>query len=60
MVGPLEQAILALMIAVIMLGMGASLTPRDFTSALKLTSHALASGATCVETISASSVSETS
>lgn len=35
MVGPLEQAILALMIAVIMLGMGASLTPRDFTSALK-------------------------
>ena len=35
MVGPLEQAILALMIAVIMLGMGASLTPRDFTSALR-------------------------
>ena len=35
MVGPLEQALLALMIAVIMLGMGASLTPRDFTSALK-------------------------
>jgi BASS family bile acid:Na+ symporter len=35
MVGPLEQAILALMIFVIMLGMGASLTPRDFTMALK-------------------------
>jgi BASS family bile acid:Na+ symporter len=35
MVGPLEQAILALMIAVIMLGMGASLTPKDFTMALK-------------------------
>ncbi|MFO8124901.1 bile acid:sodium symporter family protein [Yoonia sp.] len=35
MVGPLEQAILALMICVIMLGMGASLTPRDFTLALK-------------------------
>ena len=35
MVGPLEQAILALMIFVIMLGMGASLTPRDFTLALK-------------------------
>ena len=35
MVGPLEQAILALMIFVIMLGMGASLTPRDFWLALK-------------------------
>jgi len=35
MVGPLEQAILALMIFVIMLGMGASLTPRDFSLALK-------------------------
>jgi BASS family bile acid:Na+ symporter len=35
MVGPLEQAILALMIFVIMLGMGASLTPRDFTLALR-------------------------
>lgn len=35
MVGPFEQAILALMIAVIMLGMGASLTPRDFLLALK-------------------------
>ena len=35
MVGPLEQAILALMIFVIMLGMGASLTPRDFALALK-------------------------
>jgi BASS family bile acid:Na+ symporter len=35
LVGPLEQAILALMIFVIMLGMGASLTPRDFTLALK-------------------------
>lgn len=35
MVGPLEQAILALMIFVIMLGMGASLTPRDFSMALK-------------------------
>ena len=35
MVGPLEQAILALMIFVIMLGMGASLTPRDFMLALK-------------------------
>jgi bile acid:Na+ symporter, BASS family len=35
MVGPLEQAILLLMIAVIMLGMGASLTPRDFVLALK-------------------------
>lgn len=35
MIGPLEQALLALMIFVIMLGMGASLTPRDFTLALK-------------------------
>ena len=35
MVGALEQAILALMIFVIMLGMGASLTPRDFILALK-------------------------
>jgi BASS family bile acid:Na+ symporter len=35
MVGPLEQAILALMIFVIMLGMGASLTPRDFILGLK-------------------------
>jgi len=35
MVGAFEQAILALMIAVIMLGMGASLTPRDFVLALK-------------------------
>ncbi|MGL4406199.1 MAG: bile acid:sodium symporter family protein [Notoacmeibacter sp.] len=35
MVGPLEQAILALMIFVIMLGMGASLTPRDFVLTLK-------------------------
>ena len=35
MVGPLEQAILALMIFVIMLGMGASLTPRDFYLALR-------------------------
>lgn len=35
MVGPLEQALLALMMGVIMLGMGASLTPRDFTSALR-------------------------
>lgn len=35
MVGPFEQAILALMIFVIMLGMGASLTPRDFLLALK-------------------------
>lgn len=35
MVGALEQAILALMIFVIMLGMGASLTPRDFVLALK-------------------------
>ncbi|WP_208353129.1 bile acid:sodium symporter family protein [Pseudaestuariivita rosea] len=35
MVGPLEQAVLALMIFVIMLGMGASLTPRDFVLALK-------------------------
>ncbi len=35
MVGPLEQAVLALMIFVIMLGMGASLTPRDFYLALK-------------------------
>jgi BASS family bile acid:Na+ symporter len=35
MVGPLEQAILALMIFVIMLGMGASLTPRDFALAFK-------------------------
>ena len=35
MVGPLEQAILAMMIFVIMLGMGASLTPRDFALALK-------------------------
>jgi len=35
MVGPLEQAILALMIFAIMLGMGASLTPRDFMLALK-------------------------
>lgn len=36
MVGQFEQAILALMIFVIMLGMGASLTPRDFVLALKL------------------------
>jgi len=35
MVGPFEQALLALMIFVIMLGMGASLTPRDFILALK-------------------------
>jgi len=35
MVGQFEQALLALMIAVIMLGMGASLTPRDFSSALR-------------------------
>lgn len=35
MVGPFEQALLALMIFVIMLGMGASLTPRDFFLALK-------------------------
>lgn len=35
MVGPFEQIILALMIFVIMLGMGASLTPRDFYFALK-------------------------
>ena len=35
MVGPLEQAILALMIFVIMLGMGASLTPRDFILAFR-------------------------
>ena len=35
MVGAFEQAILALMLFVIMLGMGASLTPRDFALALK-------------------------
>ncbi|MBF9049249.1 transporter [Roseobacter sp. HKCCD9010] len=35
MVGAFEQALLALMIFVIMLGMGASLTPRDFFLALK-------------------------
>ncbi|MCF6444933.1 bile acid:sodium symporter family protein [Nereida sp. MMG025] len=35
MVGAFEQAILALMIFVIMLGMGASLTPRDFYLALR-------------------------
>jgi BASS family bile acid:Na+ symporter len=35
MVGQFEQLILALMIFVIMLGMGASLTPRDFYLALK-------------------------
>lgn len=35
MVGAFEQAVLALMIFVIMLGMGASLTPRDFALALK-------------------------
>jgi BASS family bile acid:Na+ symporter len=35
MVGAFEQAILALMIFVIMLGMGASLTPRDFVLALR-------------------------
>jgi bile acid:Na+ symporter, BASS family len=35
MVGAFEQAILALMIAFIMLGMGASLTLKDFTMALK-------------------------
>jgi bile acid:Na+ symporter, BASS family len=34
-VGALEQTILALMIFVIMLGMGASLTPRDFYLALR-------------------------
>ena len=35
MVGAFEQAILAIMIFVIMLGMGASLTPRDFYLALR-------------------------
>lgn len=35
MVGAFEQALLAIMIAVIMLGMGASLTVKDFTMALK-------------------------
>ena len=35
MVGEFEQALLALMIFVIMLGMGASLTPRDFYLALR-------------------------
>jgi BASS family bile acid:Na+ symporter len=35
MVGPFEQALLAAMIFAIMLGMGASLTPRDFWLALK-------------------------
>lgn len=35
MVGEFEQILLALMIFVIMLGMGASLTPRDFYLALK-------------------------
>lgn len=35
MVGQFEQILLALMIFVIMLGMGASLTPRDFALALK-------------------------
>jgi len=35
MIGQFDQAILALMIFVIMLGMGASLTPRDFILALK-------------------------
>lgn len=35
MVGAFEQILLALMIFVIMLGMGASLTPRDFYLALK-------------------------
>ncbi len=35
MVGAFEQVLLALMIFVIMLGMGASLTPRDFILALK-------------------------
>ena len=35
MVGAFEQALLALMIFVIMLGMGASLTPRDFWLALR-------------------------
>lgn len=35
MVGAFEQALLAIMIFVIMLGMGASLTPRDFYLALR-------------------------
>jgi bile acid:Na+ symporter, BASS family len=35
MVGAFEQAVLAAMIFVIMLGMGASLTPRDFALAVK-------------------------
>ncbi|MEM7645054.1 MAG: bile acid:sodium symporter [Pseudomonadota bacterium] len=35
MVGPFEQALLAAMIFVIMLGMGASLTPRDFVLAFR-------------------------
>ncbi len=35
MVGAFEQAVLALMIFAIMLGMGASLTPRDFLLALR-------------------------
>ena len=43
MVGPFEQALLALMIFVIMLGMGASLTPRDFYLALRRP-HGLAIG----------------
>lgn len=35
MVSPLEQALLVAMLFFIMLGMGASLTPRDFASALR-------------------------
>ncbi len=35
MVGAFEQAVLAAMMFVIMLGMGAALTPRDFQLAIK-------------------------
>ncbi|MEM6914439.1 MAG: bile acid:sodium symporter family protein [Pseudomonadota bacterium] len=43
MIGAFEQALLAAMIFVIMLGMGASLTPRDFYTALRRP-HGLAIG----------------
>lgn len=35
MIGPFEQTLLAVMVFVIMLGLGASLSPRDFLSALQ-------------------------
>ncbi|SEB00410.1 bile acid:sodium symporter family protein [Rubrimonas cliftonensis] len=46
MVGPLEQILSAVIVFFVMLGMGASLTPRDFRSALKKP-HGMAIGLAC-------------